>query len=518
MSRKRAFSEEIGGATALKSLPTPIGLFEDECVFCHSFRTSQGRVVSIDECDSSDAIYVHRKCLEWASGIWFKGDIVMDFKPEITRASKLRCARCGLKGAALGCYYGPCLTSFHVPCAVQTIGCRWDGDGYMLCPQHVSNALPCDKQGTDTKENYNASSLHQSQHTDKKGSFDDHNRENEQADQLNISNASLLPQTRSPYIEREQVFDSRRRRKNGQTDHLDISTPCVPHNQHSHPKEEISTDSSRDHHQQIDQLQTSRSSLPLGACQGEEMESDQPDASSCPADELVLLGLCLSVDEKDFVQKFACWTKATLAEEWAENVTHVIVGKGAGSSWCRSFEVLMAILLGKWVVRFEWVADCLQLTPGPEASYEVLLLAASSIDSLGANDGPKQSRIRATEGEPKLFSGLCFCLSDLMSPGNRGRTRGLIAAGGGRVLDKRDLRLLPKKDPDPDGRRSPSPVNPRPYFVYDVEAPGGGRFSARLLRREIDEAREQAAAGAQVIGHLSVFDAVAAYDAGILLV
>jgi hypothetical protein len=34
------------------------------------------------------------------------------------------------------------------------------------------------------------------------------------------------------------------------------------------------------------------------ACQGEEMESDQPDASSCPADELVLLGLCLSVDEK----------------------------------------------------------------------------------------------------------------------------------------------------------------------------------------------------------------------------
>jgi BRCA1-associated RING domain protein 1 len=41
MSRKRAFSEEIGGATALKSLPTPIGLFEDECVFCHSFRTSQ---------------------------------------------------------------------------------------------------------------------------------------------------------------------------------------------------------------------------------------------------------------------------------------------------------------------------------------------------------------------------------------------------------------------------------------------------------------------------------------------
>ena len=56
---------------------------------------------------------------------------------------------------------------------------------------------------------------------------------------------------------------------------------------------------------------------------------------------------------QDFVQKFACWTKATLTEEWAENVTHVVLGKGAGTSWSRSFEVLMAILLGKWVVHFE---------------------------------------------------------------------------------------------------------------------------------------------------------------------
>jgi BRCA1-associated RING domain protein 1 len=53
------------------------------------------------------------------------------------------------------------------------------------------------------------------------------------------------------------------------------------------------------------------------------------------------------------MQKFASWTNATLGKKWAENVTHVILGKGAGSSWSRSFEVLMAILLGKWVVHFE---------------------------------------------------------------------------------------------------------------------------------------------------------------------
>jgi BRCA1-associated RING domain protein 1 len=53
------------------------------------------------------------------------------------------------------------------------------------------------------------------------------------------------------------------------------------------------------------------------------------------------------------MQKFASWTNMTLAKEWGENVTHVILGKGAGTSWSRSSEVLMAILLGKWVVHFE---------------------------------------------------------------------------------------------------------------------------------------------------------------------
>jgi BRCA1-associated RING domain protein 1 len=100
-----------------------------------------------------------------------------------------------------------------------------------------------------------------------------------------------------------------------------------------------------------------------------------------------------------------------------------------------------------------------------------------------------------------------------MSPDNRDRTRDLIAAAGGRVLEKRDLRLL-LKNPD----RSSSSVKPRRpcYFVYDVDPPG--EFCAGSLREEMEEAREQAAAGAQVICHLRVLDAVAAYDAEILLI
>ena len=98
-----------------------------------------------------------------------------------------------------------------------------------------------------------------------------------------------------------------------------------------------------------------------------------------------------------------------------------------------------------------------------------------------------------------------------MSPDNRDRTRDLIAAAGGRVLEKRDLRLL-LENPD----RSSSSVKPRPcYFVYDVDPPR--QFSAGSLQEELEEVREQAAAGAQVICHLTVLDAVAAYDAEILL-
>ncbi|CAD6343576.1 unnamed protein product [Miscanthus lutarioriparius] len=133
------------------------------------------------------------------------------------------------------------------------------------------------------------------------------------------------------------------------------------------------------------------------------------------------------------------------------------------------------------------------------------------MDSLGTINGPKQGRIRASEGAPKLFSVLCFCLSDFMSPDNRDRTRDLIAAAGGRVLEKRDLRLL-LENPD----RSSSSVKPRPcYFVYDVDPPG--EFRSGSLQEEMEEVREQAAAGAQVICHLTVLDAVAAYDAEILL-
>ena len=53
---------------------------------------------------------------------------------------------------------------------------------------------------------------------------------------------------------------------------------------------------------------------------------------------------------QDSLKEFASLTSSTLAEEWDKNVTHVIVGRNAGDACGRSYEVLMAILSGKWVV------------------------------------------------------------------------------------------------------------------------------------------------------------------------
>ncbi|RWV93931.1 hypothetical protein GW17_00043576 [Ensete ventricosum] len=61
-----------------------------------------------------------------APQIYFSGDTLKNLEVELRRASKIKCSNCGLKGAALGCYFESCPKSFHVPCAVEISGCRWD--------------------------------------------------------------------------------------------------------------------------------------------------------------------------------------------------------------------------------------------------------------------------------------------------------------------------------------------------------------------------------------------------------
>ncbi|XP_078149183.1 BRCA1-associated RING domain protein 1-like [Carex rostrata] len=145
----------------LTSFRIPVGLYEDECIFCHSFRRNlegygdllciqRGKVVTgPDSSSKAKVIYAHENCILWDPVIYYKGDELMNLRREIERSSKLRCAKCGLNGAALGCFYEHCPKSYHPPCAYQVDGCRWDTVNYcVLCPDHVSEKLPCDSDPT----------------------------------------------------------------------------------------------------------------------------------------------------------------------------------------------------------------------------------------------------------------------------------------------------------------------------------------------------------------------------------
>lgn len=58
--------------------------------------------------------------------MYFVNETIKNLKAEVARGAKLKCSRCGQKGAALGCYAKSCRRSYHLPCAAQISNCRWD--------------------------------------------------------------------------------------------------------------------------------------------------------------------------------------------------------------------------------------------------------------------------------------------------------------------------------------------------------------------------------------------------------
>ncbi|CAM0954939.1 unnamed protein product [Alopecurus aequalis] len=422
--------EDNQGATELSRPPTPISLFEDECVFCHSFRTTEkfygpmvryreGRIVSSDEGNLTNAIYVHKNCMVWAPKVYLDGDTYIDVEKEIGRASRLKC---------------------------MMILDRWDVKNlHVLCPKHASDTFPCDEMRSPMMDSATLCPILQNQYLDKQGMSVIHGRKDQQVDQPNTLSSSSQPQG--------QFSD----------------------------KEGNSADYRR--------------------------EENQTNHSITPVDKWVLLGSVLSASEKDSLKEFASLTSSTLAEEWDKNVTHVIVGRSAGSTCGRSYEVLMAILSGKWVVTAGWIVDCLaELIPGPkiclaepitvpEISYEVEFL-----------DGPKKGRDGAAEVAPKLFSGLYFCLSAYLNPEYRENIQALIAAAEGQVLEGSILTSLQENS-----GKTPANV----YFIY-YEGPPRDYAATLFVGKEFEEAMKYASLGAQVISHLRVFHAIASYDALVL--
>ncbi|WCJ38265.1 breast cancer associated RING 1 [Euphorbia peplus] len=149
------------------------------CGFCQSSMISKesgpmlhfanGKLVEGDEAYLLSVIHVHRICIEWAPQVYFSDEqTVKNLKSEVLRGSKLKCSRCEVKGAALGCYHKSCRRSYHVMCAKETAGCRWDYEKYLLlCPAHTSVRFPNEKKSKSKykSKNHVVPSQAPSQHT-----------------------------------------------------------------------------------------------------------------------------------------------------------------------------------------------------------------------------------------------------------------------------------------------------------------------------------------------------------------
>ncbi|XP_050208239.1 BRCA1-associated RING domain protein 1 [Mercurialis annua] len=146
----------------------PQALLEDSstgnmiCGFCQSSKISKstgpmlhyvnGKLVEGEESSLSSALHVHSTCIDWAPQVYYVNETVKNLKAELARGSKLKCSKCDMKGAALGCYHKSCRRSYHVTCAMEVSGCRWDYENFlMLCPSHTSVRFPDEKKSKSKK-------------------------------------------------------------------------------------------------------------------------------------------------------------------------------------------------------------------------------------------------------------------------------------------------------------------------------------------------------------------------------
>lgn len=123
------------------------------CAFCQSDDVTEesgemvnyhnGKQVPAEFNGGANVIHSHKNCLEWAPDVYFEDESVFNLTTELARSKRIKCACCGIKGAALGCFEMNCRKSFHFTCAKLIPECRWDNENFvMLCPLHLSSKLP----------------------------------------------------------------------------------------------------------------------------------------------------------------------------------------------------------------------------------------------------------------------------------------------------------------------------------------------------------------------------------------
>ena len=82
---------------------------------------------------------LHQACALWCPEVYFDAatERLRNVREAVTRARRLRCHRCGERGAAVGCAIDSCPRSYHLVCAHED-GCAFAvGEFALACPRHV---------------------------------------------------------------------------------------------------------------------------------------------------------------------------------------------------------------------------------------------------------------------------------------------------------------------------------------------------------------------------------------------
>lgn len=208
----------------------------------------------------------------------------------------------------------------------------------------------------------------------------------------------------------------------------------------------------------------------------------------------ILCGSALDPAQKEQLNNFVRLTGATISKTWSPAVTHVVASTDADGACRRTLKFLMSILEGKWVLKIDWIAACMEAGhPVNEEPFEI------THDIHGTFEGPKRGRARVEKKAPKLFEGLRFYLSGDFAASSKGYLQELASAAGGLVLHRKPILDQPECQST--------------IVLYNVELPETSKFSGKdkIVQNRLKEARSLAdATGAQYAAHTWILESIAA--------
>eukprot|EP00190_Bangiopsis_sp_CCMP1999_P000801 CAMPEP_0198736374 /NCGR_PEP_ID=MMETSP1475-20131203/65378_1 /TAXON_ID= ORGANISM="Unidentified sp., Strain CCMP1999" /NCGR_SAMPLE_ID=MMETSP1475 /ASSEMBLY_ACC=CAM_ASM_001111 /LENGTH=427 /DNA_ID=CAMNT_0044500177 /DNA_START=184 /DNA_END=1467 /DNA_ORIENTATION=- len=128
----------------------------DVCAFCmrKSFSATHlvGTVIQV-EADTNTVIPVHDGCASWNIDVYpdRRTGKLLNVSTGVRRARLRLCVHCKKLGASLGCSKKSCPRNYHLPCAVGSSKIVLDDDSRELwCPEHIDLApLACDNGSDD---------------------------------------------------------------------------------------------------------------------------------------------------------------------------------------------------------------------------------------------------------------------------------------------------------------------------------------------------------------------------------